>query len=73
MLQHLLMVMQKIFYSVFWCIFKEPAHIFVMVTQNWSLFLGFETQTNHVLSHLTGRTLQDDVIAKFKFQRPGSY
>ena len=38
-----------------------------MATQNCSLFLGF------TLSHLTGATLQDDVIANFQFQRLGSY
>ena len=27
------------------------------------------SQTNHVLSHITGATLKDDVIAKFQFQR----
>ena len=34
-----------------------------------SIFWVLESQTNHVLSHLTGRaTLQDDVIANFQFQ-----
>ena len=28
-----------------------------------------QTQTNRVLSHLTGAALQDDVTANFKFQR----
>ena len=32
-------------------------------------FWILESQTNHVLSHITGATLQDDVIANFHFQR----
>ena len=32
-----------------------------------------QSQTNHVLSHLTEATLQDDVIVTFQFQRLGSY
>ena len=36
--------------------------------------LGFWSQhANHILSHLTGVTLQDDVIANFQFQRLGSH
>ena len=36
-------------------------------------FLDVESQTNHVLSNFTGAILQDDIIAKFPFQRLGSY
>ena len=36
----------------------------------WS-FEVLESQTNHVLTHLTGAALQDDVIANFQFQRLG--
>ena len=32
-----------------------------------------ESQTNHVLSHFTGATLQIDVIANFQLQRLGYY
>ena len=31
-------------------------------------FWNLELQTNHVLRHLTGTTLQDDIIANFRFQ-----
>ena len=54
-------------------------------TQNWSLlFDGFthpelkstlfgvlKQATNYILSYLSGAVLLDDVIANFKFQRPG--
>ena len=36
-------------------------------------FWVLESQTNHVLSRLTGATLQNDVIVNFQFQRLGSY
>ena len=42
-----------------------------MATQ--SIFLALELQANHVLSHLTGAALQDDVIANLQFQKLGSY
>ena len=40
-----------------------------MAARNGSLFLGLESQTNYILSHATGATLQDDVIADLRFQR----
>ena len=36
-------------------------------------FWILESQPNHVLSHITGATLQDDAIANFHFQRIVSY
>ena len=44
-----------------------------MVTKIELYFWVLESQTNHVLSHLTGTTLQDDVIANFQFQRLRPY
>ena len=35
------MLMQKIFYSLLLCICKSRTHIFIMITQNWSLVWGF--------------------------------
>ena len=36
--------------------------------QNWSIVRVSETHTNHVFSHLTGATLQDNVIAVIAFK-----
>ena len=36
-------------------------------------FWVLESQTNHVLSHFTGATLQNDAIANFQLQSLGYY
>ena len=38
-----------------------------------SMFGFWSQHANHILSHLTGVTLQYDVIANFQFQRLGSH
>ena len=67
-------MIQKIFYSVFLCICNDWAHIFIMTTQNRSLFLGFGA-TDKPCFHLRETTLQFKMlfIANFYFQRLGSY
>ena len=44
-----------------------------MASQDWSLFCLLELQAKHVLTHIAGSVLQNGVIAKFQFQRLGSY
>ena len=50
----------------------QIASTFVTNAQHWSFFL-VRSLRNHLLSHLTGATLQDDLIGNFQFQRLRSY
>ena len=47
--------------------------MFIKVIKTEVYFWVLESKTNHVLSHLTGATLQDEFIANFQFQTLGSY
>ena len=55
-------------------VFASNEHIYLSwLPKTEVYFWALESQTNHVLSHLTGATIQDDVIVNFQFQRLGSY
>ena len=47
--------------------------MYLQIVSAWLHSWVLESQANHVLSHLTEATLQDDVMANFQFERLGSY
>ena len=47
--------------------------MFITSAQHSSLSSVLESQKNHLLSHLTGATLQDDLTGNVQFQRLGLY
>ena len=67
------MMMQKIL-TRYSHVFTNSDHVYLQWLPKIEVYLWvWESQTNHVLIHLAGLTIQDDVIANFLFQILGSY
>ena len=67
------MMMQKIL-TRYSHVFTNSDHVYLQWLPKIEVYLWvWESQTNYVLIHLAGLTIQDDVIANFHFQILGSY
>ena len=65
-------MMQKTLYSFYCNLQTAGTYIYNGYLKSKLLFWILNSRANHIFSHLTGATLQNDVRLKFQFQRLGS-